>query len=163
MIIKKLQKLIVVFLLLCQAENLTAQSAVNSAGGNATSVSGSVSYSVGQISYTAVENSSGNIEQGVQHAYEVFQTGIYGAFPELNLSIFPNPTSQSLHLKFQNDPNNTFEYMISDINGKQILRGDVFDINTTIDLSPLLEATYFLHILSKKNNSIKTFEILKTN
>ena len=52
-----------------------AQESVNSTGGNATGSGGTVAYSVGQVVYTANTGSSGNVEQGVQHAYEILVVG----------------------------------------------------------------------------------------
>ena len=45
------------------------QESVNSSGGTATGATGSVSYSVGQVFYTAQSSLGGSVSQGVQQAY----------------------------------------------------------------------------------------------
>ena len=52
-------------LLLLSIGALQAQEAVLSAGGNATGNGGSVSYSIGQVAYTA-SGTNGTVTQGVQ-------------------------------------------------------------------------------------------------
>ena len=47
-----------------------AQQAVLSCGGNVSDVGGSVSFSLGQVAYTAVSDSGGSLNQGVQHTHE---------------------------------------------------------------------------------------------
>lgn len=48
-----------------------AQHSVNTTGGDASNESGSVSYSIGQIVYSAYADSDGRVSEGVQQPYEI--------------------------------------------------------------------------------------------
>ena len=62
--------------MLCFGIYTQAQQTTDCAGGNASGIGGSVSYSIGQIFYQYDSDNAGNISQGVQHAYEVYSLGI---------------------------------------------------------------------------------------
>ncbi len=63
-----------------------------------------------------------------------------------NFSIYPNPCSDFINIKW-NDPSveNT-ELLISDVNGKIILEQTVDDSNSIIKLESLTSGIYFLHL-----------------
>ena len=82
-----------------------AQESANTSGGDATGSGGIVAYSVGQVVYTSNTGSTGTIDQGVQHAYEIFTVGIKETELNISLSIFPNPTADNLTLQIS-DYNN---------------------------------------------------------
>ncbi len=53
-----------------------SQESANASGGDATGSGGTVAYSVGQVVYTSNTSSSGTVDQGVQHAFEIYTVGI---------------------------------------------------------------------------------------
>lgn len=53
-----------------------AQQSANASGGGAAGSGGTVAYSVGQVVYTSNSGSTGTVNQGIQHAYEIFILGI---------------------------------------------------------------------------------------
>jgi hypothetical protein len=72
---------------------LKAQEAVPAAGGTITGSSGSVSYTLGQVSYRTVSGTSGTVSQGVQQPYVI---SVISEVPEaseisLDCSVSPNP------------------------------------------------------------------------
>jgi transglutaminase/protease-like cytokinesis protein 3 len=73
---KKIKSLPFAFLFICTFANLHtfAQQSLNAGGNNATSTSGSVSYSIGQISYQEHSGVNGSRLEGVQLPHEV--TGV---------------------------------------------------------------------------------------
>jgi len=50
---------------------IQGQSTIPSTGGNATGSGGSVSYTVGQITYRTFSGTNGSIAEGVQQTYEI--------------------------------------------------------------------------------------------
>ena len=48
---------------------LVAQTSLNGAGGDATGIGGEMSFSIGEVVYTTVSNTSYVITQGEQHPY----------------------------------------------------------------------------------------------
>ena len=71
--------------------SLCAQSSINSAGAEATGQGGSLSYSVGQVVYSASSSSAGAVSAGVQQAYEVsVATQVSETNLNIDASVYPN-------------------------------------------------------------------------
>lgn len=140
---------------------LYAQEATVSTGGEATGSSGSVSYSVGQVVYSSIEQSTGSISQGVQQAYEIFATSAKELTNiDLYVEAYPNPTTDVLILSIQNSDYTKAVFVLTDLSGKQILRQEITGEMTTIDMSNLIQSEYFVSVLFDKKE-IKTFKIIK--
>ena len=149
------------FLLGLSSFTIMAQESVNTSGQNTTGTGGSVSYSVGQIVYTTNSGTNGSVAQGVQQPYEI--SVVLGIeHPEINLqmTVSPNPTTNSVTLKVANYEFETLSYQLYDITGKQFLIGQTSTNETQILLGDLPSSTYFLKI-TNQNTIIKTFKILK--
>jgi hypothetical protein len=71
---------------------MIAQQDVVAGGGNASSTTGSISYSVGQALYTHESNAAGSIQLGVQQPYAVTPIAVYEPWRELVVGLYPNPT-----------------------------------------------------------------------
>lgn len=71
---------------------LLAQQDVMAAGGNATTSSGSVSYSIGQVIYTNESNADGSMNQGVQQPFSITPIFVEESMKEIVVELYPNPT-----------------------------------------------------------------------
>ncbi len=167
MISKKLKLSI---LLLSLGLTSQAQQATVAAGGTASGNGGTVSYSIGQVVYTTSTGTNGSVAQGVQQTYEITAvTGIEEAKGiSLEVSAYPNPTTDYLTLNVGastslNDQ--PMSYKLYDMNGKIIETKKIVDENTTIVMSNLLPANYFLTVIKimdgKSPQEVKTFKITK--
>lgn len=141
---------------------LWAQNAVGAAGGDASGNAGSSSYSVGQLIYSQINGSNGSVSQGVQQPYEILiVTGVEIANSiSLDLSVFPNPTTDFLTLKLNNFDLSNLNYCLFDNNGKLIEDKPINTESTTIDLSGFHSAIYYLKVI-QNNLEIKVFKIIK--
>ena len=138
---------------------LNAQESPTAAGGEATGTSGTTSYSIGQVVYTTNTGSNGNVAQGVQQPYEISTTvGINETTINLEMSVYPNPTTNYLTLKTEDNTN--LSYQLYDIQGKVIEAKKVNSNATNISLEGKPTATYFLSVM-KENKPVKTFKIVK--
>jgi len=139
-----------------------AQSSFSSTGGDATGTGGSVSFSVGQVVYTSHSASVGSVIQGVQQPYEI--SVISGIdLPDkitLSASVHPNPTSGNIYLSVMNANTNKLVYQLYQSNGSSIENKKIVSDVTTIDLSNLTPATYYLKVIDG-SKEIKTFKIIK--
>ena len=141
---------------------LHAQESPISAGGEATGAGGTTSYSVGQVAYTTNTGTNGSVAQGVQQPYEISTTvGIDETSINLELSVYPNPTTNYLTLKVDNFELSTLNFQLIDLQGKVIENKKVNANSTTITMETLPKATYFLTVTDNKN-TVKTFKIIKT-
>jgi hypothetical protein len=155
-------KYLLVFLFVIGLTRLQAQEAIFVNGGNASSSGGSVSYSVGQVAYITNTGITGSVVQGVQQPYEISivsrieeATGI-----NLVLSVYPNPATDFLTLMVENYNKENLSYQLCDINGKLIENKVIEGNGTSIVMSSLVPATYFLKV-TQNNKEVKAFKIVK--
>ncbi len=78
------------------------QTSTNASGGGTSNASGSISYSIGQVTYQSVSNTSGSVNQGVQYAYEISTLSLEENALNLSLMAYPNPTQDLLNLRVGN-------------------------------------------------------------
>jgi hypothetical protein len=142
---------------------LHAQESTSSSGGEASGDGGTVSYSVGQVVYGTHSGTTGSVSEGIQQPYEISviigleETGI-----NLNISAFPNPTTDYLILKIADDAHQESRFTITlyDLNGRVIEQQVVVSNETAIDMASLNAATYILKV-NNENQEVKTFKIIK--
>jgi hypothetical protein len=141
---------------------LQAQESINATGGNATGSGGLVSYSVGQVFYTTNTGTISSIAQGVQQPYEIFVVTALEEAKGINLSVsvYPNPTIDFLNLKVENYDNANLTYQLFDISGKLLESKKIEGYQTSIVISNLVPATYFLKVI-ERNKEVKTYKIIK--
>lgn len=137
-----------------------AQVSVNTSGGNATGSGGTMSYSIGQTDYSYQTTTSGEVSQGVQHAYEIFVIGLDEKDSDISLQIYPNPTSDYLTLSMDEIHNESVKYQIIDITGKSLQKGSLTQSATKLDFTPFRSGSYFI-LISNGSEKLKTFKIIK--
>lgn len=155
---QKLKITTLILLVLCI--KIQAQQSVNSAGGNASSSSGDVSFSVGQITYSLQTGNNGNIAQGVQQPYEISVITALNNTDGIQMSAYPNPTQSSFVLYVDMKIKGNYQYLLFDINGKQLDNKFIQNEHTIVTLDHLPMATYMISV-SKDKASLKTFKIIK--
>ena len=155
-------KLSTVLLLGLGLTGVQAQTSVNATGGDASGGGGSVSYSVGQVVYTTHTGTSGSVAEGVQQPYEIsVVTGLEEA-QSINLSVtaYPNPTTDYLTLRIDEFEISNLSFQLYDMNGKLLQNEKISGNQTSIVMSNLLPATYFVKVI-RGNKEVKTFKIIK--
>lgn len=139
-----------------------AQVAVNAAAGDAEGSGGSMSYSIGQISYKLLMADNAYMLQGVQQPIEVIE--IPGTSVEseilISLDVFPNPTNETLKLQLRDLENHSLQYQLYNMNGRCLKESKIHSSITEISLEALSPAMYILNI-SENNQTLKSYKILK--
>ncbi|MEM6719822.1 MAG: T9SS type A sorting domain-containing protein [Bacteroidota bacterium] len=145
---------VLLFTSLLAAQETTVSSASESTGSN-----GSVTYSVGLISVETLESADGSVSQGVQIPLEVTQLLSVNdpQFNNVNVQIFPNPTSDIVKVTVGNHQNLSFQ--MYDLNGK-LINKQTNITSQQISLGAFKSGIYLLKIL-QNNKEIKTFKIVK--
>lgn len=158
-----MKTIIFFYLIFFSVFKIVAQQATVASGGNATGSGGSVSYSIGQVNYTFSTSAIGSINQGAQQPFEISTLGTdnYQNI-DLLMTIYPNPTVNTIILKIENYYLDTLSFQLFDINGKQILSQKISATETLIDLQNIAAAFYLLKIIDI-DKTIKTFKIIKNN
>ncbi|NQY09261.1 MAG: T9SS type A sorting domain-containing protein [Flavobacteriales bacterium] len=140
---------------------LQAQETVPASGGEATGSGGTSSYSVGQITYTTDTGTNGSVAKGVQQPYEIsIVTGIEATNINLELSVYPNPTTDRLTLAVKDTELNNLKFQLYDLSGKLIQQDQLREQNTQINMQNLAAATYLLKV-TDSNKVVKTFKIIR--
>ena len=141
---------------------LQAQTSVNATGGDALGSGGSASYSVGQVVYTTNTGTNGSVAQGVQQAFEIsVVTGLEEAKGiNLSVSAYPNPTTDYLTLEVKDVELLNLHFQMYDMNGKLLQNEKITGNQTSIVMSNLVPATYFVKVI-QGNKEVKTFKIIK--
>ena len=139
-----------------------AQQAVSTAGGEASGAGGTVSYTIGQVTYSNYIQNEGAIAEGVQQAYEILvissSENKFGI--NLELSVYPNPTREYLKLKFVNYTTDNLTYQLYDINGKLLEYKKLDGVETKIQVDMLAPSIYYLKVINGRKE-VKTFKIIK--
>lgn len=148
-------------LLVCSRKNLYAQQGVLSAGGDAVGSKGSVSFSIGQVAFTTLNNLDGTITEGVQQPYEIILNGIYDEpWISLECVIYPNPASAFVMLKIDNHEIKNLSYCLYNMNGLVIQENVINGKMTTIPMNDLVSGTYLLTVL-ENSTEVTFFKIIK--
>lgn len=157
-----MRKILILFCVLMTGIGAFAQSAVTASGGEASGNSGNLSYSIGQTFCSTNAGTSGQINEGVQQPYEIYDvTDVQSAISEvISLSAFPNPTSDYLTLRIESDYIEGLDCTMYNISGKEIMQQQIGSSETSIDMQSLPPATYFVRV-TKGKNEVKTFKVVK--
>ena len=138
------------------------QTSTNASGGGASNPSGSISYSIGQVTYQSTSNPSGSVSQGVQNAYEISTLSLEENALQLSLMAYPNPTQELLNLRVGNYSQEKLAYKLVDLEGKVISEETINSETTTIDMKQLQVATYFVEV-HNEGKKVHVFKIIKNH
>ena len=142
---------------------VSAQESINTTGGNAKSSEGSVSYSIGQLTYQIQTGANGSVAEGVQQPFEISMvTGVEETAITLTISAYPNPATDFLTLEVKDFEHSSLIFKLYDLLGRLIQTEKITSNQTTIVMSSLEPSTYFIKVI-EDNKEIKTFKIIKTN
>ncbi len=150
------------FILAFSVSGLEAQEAIPFAGGDAVGTGGTVSYTLGQLSYTTLMGDEVAIYQGVQQPIEILEPTAVHSTPEITLgaSLFPNPAGEFVNLKVENFSLNGLTYQLFNMQGELMESRDIESRTTEINLTGIGSAPYLMKI-SLKGDYIKVFRIIK--
>ena len=156
-------KTILLLMITIPSVTIKAQEVINSSGGNASSIRGSVSFSVGQIVYSAIAGTKGSVTQGVQQSFIILDLPSNNISKAINLecSVFPNPTTDFLKLKVdENQLLKDIKFQLCHASGKVVLSQQITEMETDIQMNSLSTGLYFLRI-TMANNYVAVFKIIK--
>ncbi|RPI67771.1 MAG: T9SS C-terminal target domain-containing protein [Ignavibacteriales bacterium] len=160
----KQRSMLICIMLLCSlyVTTLQGQEVIPVTGGNATGGGGSVSYTVGQITYLTLSGTNGTVAQGVQQPFEISVITAIEQAKDITLvcSVYPNPASDFLTLKVENYDKENLSYILFDASGKLLVSKKVTGNVTIISMANLLPSLYFLKVIDNQKE-IKTFKIIK--
>jgi hypothetical protein len=157
---EKNMKYLFIILLLTFNASTQAQQTTASAGGDASGIGGTFSYSIGQVVYTYIYGSDVIVAQGVQQPYEISTLGSDNYQINLVMQTYPNPTKDYLVLNVHSIDLSNIIFQLYDLNGILIETRTIFSPIETICMVNLPSSVYFLKVIN--NNKEETaFKIVK--
>jgi hypothetical protein len=155
-----MRKIILLIIFGCTITSIQAQQTTASAGGDATGIGGTFSYSIGQVVYTYIYGSDVIVAQGVQQPYEISTLGSDNYQINLVMQAYPNPTKDYLVLNIHSIDLSNIIFQLYDLNGRLIETRTIFSPMETICMVNLPSSVYFLKV-TNNNKEVKTFKIIK--
>jgi hypothetical protein len=143
----------IVFLTLCflYTNNLSAQNGLNSGGGDASSDTNKISYSIGEVNYSAISQSTYYVTQGAQHpTLTILNPTFAEDFKnlQLNIKVYPNPVNADVHLEFSLPDVTEVKVRIFDMNGKLCMDKAIHKNENRISLKEFQPGIYILRLFS---------------
>jgi hypothetical protein len=160
---KYIRKVFSIILLVCFGVVIVqAQETIPATGGIATGSGGSVTFTVGQVTYRTWTGTDATVAQGVQQPYEISVVTAIENTAEINLQclIYPNPTRGLIKLIVESCENQNLRYQLYDSNGVLLRNKKVEAGETEIFMGRLSSAVYFLKVIND-NMELKVFKIIK--
>lgn len=154
--LERTMKKYTLLLAVCAGLHAGAQETIDASGGDAQSGSGSVAYSIGQIT-TSYQTGNGSVNQGVQQPYEFFEVVGTEELDQLSFSVYPNPTEGILFITSDQLFSGTISVM--DAQGKLVATETVQAMEKTLDLRTLARGMYTISIQTP--NEYKNINIIK--
>jgi len=102
-----------------------AQQTVIVSGGDISGLGGSLSYSIGQITYNEHVGNTGSSTQGMQQAFEISVVGVKSPEFDHALSVFPNPVKTQLILQVKDYDTADLTYQLIDVQGNLLMNEKV--------------------------------------
>lgn len=146
------------YMLLCQSFQPTV---IGSAGTFATSASGSMSWTIGEVSTETYSSASNFFTQGF-HQPESIPISVNEISSSQNISIYPNPVASNLNIDFSG-VSGSYSLYIYDMLG-QLLRKENISASQrqlTIPFSNYADGIYLLNIINTESNTRNSYKINK--
>jgi hypothetical protein len=141
--------------------SLQAQQVLSSAGASATGVGVQLSWTIGEPVIETFTGTTAILTQGF-HQSRLTVTAIDPTlFPELDLSVYPNPVSTSLQLQISGDRQLNLTYRLYNIEGKAILSKEIENFPEVIKMELFSSGTYLLKVFRDGTTPLKTFKVIK--
>ena len=154
-------KIIIVLIIFgCSIISIQAQQTTASAGGDASGIGGTFSYSIGQVVYTYNYGTDVIVAQGVQQPFEISILGLDNYQINLVMQTYPNPTKDYLVLNVHALDLSNMIFQLYDVNGRLIETRTMFSPIETICMMNLPSSVYVLKV-TNNNKEVKSFKIIK--
>lgn len=155
-----MKKIISLIIFVYAITSIQAQQTTASAGGDASGIGGTFSYSIGQVVYTYIFGSDVIVAEGVQQPYEILTLGLDNYQINLVMQTYPNPTKDYLVLNVHSIDLSNIIFQLYDVNGRIIETRTIVSPIETICMVNLPSSIYFLKV-TNNNKEIKSFKIIK--
>jgi hypothetical protein len=131
---------------------------IGAAGKTQTNSNLKVSYTVGEPVVGLMTAGGNQLGNGYYPALNLQVLGVEDNLLDLQIKVYPNPTSQSLYVTHPDM--NSFGITIVDLNGKQLYSGTI-NKEEPLDVSNYTQGMYLVTIENTTTNKKNTYKIIK--
>ena len=134
-----------------------SQEVISSRGDSYSNSNVNMNFTIGEVIINTETDGTHYMTQGF-HQTNWFFAGLENHTPSYEAVIFPNPTEESLNIK-----TSTYEnvvYTLYDAQGKLVMQNQLFEEQTSLQVSHLAPGKYSL-VLNNKTEKLKTFKLIK--
>ncbi len=162
MIMRKFILIIVgLFLTVLTFSQTASPELVSSSGNSFNNTTYQLDWSIGECITASHDAGNYEITQGFHQDRYVIITAIENLHNnEINISVFPNPTTDLISLKVQCSKRESIKYTLTDISGKVLQTEKVKSDIEQLNFSTYTNGVYFLSV-RQENQLVKSFKIIK--
>jgi hypothetical protein len=151
--------LIIVLLVATMGYSQTiSKQVIGTAGKTQSNGNRTVSWTAGEPVVGLMTAGGNQLGNGYYPALNLQTLSIEDNVLDVQLKVYPNPTSQSLYVSHPNM--NSFGVTIVDLNGKQLYSGTI-NKDEPLDVSGFTQGMYVVTIENKTTNKKNTYKIIK--
>lgn len=157
---KKISLLIIGIFLMNLAFSQTASpELISSSGDSFNNTSYQLDWSIGECITATHTAGDYVITQGFHHDSYII-TLVEDLATDINITVYPNPTTDLLTVNFEASARPSSVLIITDINGKVLLQENINETEKQLNFSVYTSGVYFLTV-KQENQVIKNFKIIK--
>jgi hypothetical protein len=149
--------LVMVFYHTSQSQTISKQ-VIGASGKTFSNSNLKLSYTVGEPVVGLMTAGGNQLGNGYYPAMDIQALSIDDATLNVEIKVYPNPTSQSLYVSHPEYI--SFLIQITDINGKQIYTGTI-EKEVPLDVSSYTQGMYLVTVENKETNKKNTYKIIK--
>lgn len=154
-----MKKLILFFLVTTIGYSQTiSKQVIGAAGKTQSSATSKLSWTVGEPIVGLMTSNGSQLGNGFYPALNLQALSVEDNSMNVQLIVYPNPTSQSLHVTHPDM--NFFGITIADLNGKQLYSGTINN-DEPLDVSNYSQGMYMVTIENTTTNKKNTYKIIK--
>jgi len=128
-----------------------SQEVISASGDHNQNSSGSISWTLGETVTETLQGTSSTLTQGFHQP--VVKVISLEKIQSYSVDAYPNPTSDILNLKIEEDLTKGFHYVIYDINSRELASGKAITNITEIPFSKYAAGTYIIKVFCNELNS----------
>lgn len=141
----------------CFSQSISKQ-VIGTSGKTLTNSNLKVSYTVGEPVVGLMTAGGNQLGNGYYPAMDLQALSIDDASLNVQIKIYPNPTSQSMYVSHPDQT--SFQIQIVDMNGKQLYTGTI-DKEVPLDVSSYTQGMYLVTIEDTIKHKKNTYKIIK--
>jgi hypothetical protein len=139
---------------------LQGQETIPATGGNTTGSGGSVSYTIGQVTYQTLSGTTGAVAQGVQQPYEISILKENSENTSFEITVYPNPTTGLITLVIRPFSNENLRFQLINFKGIILMDKKIESEETEISMEKYSPSIYLLKVLND-GQIVKVVKIAK--